>query len=96
MVGVQTAHYQSYYIDEIKLFVDFFFCSILSIFLKDKLPSLWGEGEQLKEYVLCVAVLSFLLVFLFPYASELNWESLSDSDMMVWGVSHVPTEFVKE
>lgn len=65
MVGVQTAHYQSYYIDEIKLLVFFSVLSILSIVLKDKLPSLWGEGEQLKEYVFCVAVLSFLLVFLF-------------------------------
>lgn len=31
MVGVQTAHYQSCYIDEIKLLI-FFFCSIYSIY----------------------------------------------------------------
>lgn len=56
---MQTAHYQSYYIDEIKLLIFFSVLSILSIVLKDKLPSLWGEGEQLKEYVMCCCVIIF-------------------------------------
>lgn len=54
MVGVQTAHYQSYYIDEIKLLI-FFFCSIYSIYSSEGQTTKsvgWGGAAKGICYVL--------------------------------------------
>lgn len=56
---MQTAHYQSYYIDEIKLFVDFFLFYPIYISEGQTAKSVGGGGAAKGICVMCCCVIIF-------------------------------------